>query len=443
MNARTPFEDGITDRLNALAEHAPDQPRRPIDLTSNERARWQRYAAASALAVAAATGLLWLTTTASPPTEVTAGNTPTTETSQRPTETPTTASPTEDELEDVTLPDGWLAFDPPDGIAMPNGVMVWTGTEALIWGGQNDSVENTAAGEPGFAFNPESGQWRELPAGPKDGTFGAAAIWTGDELIICCGQNSTSATAYSPDTDSWRVLPNSPISSEFTEAVWTGAVMLVTTPAGVASYNPTDNEWSSTTTPPTDLGRLRQVAWSGTEMFIWPAEVARTLSQGLAYDPTNDSWRTLPDPPAWPAAPSIAWTGSHLMIWGALPAPTADDSERAVGSMYDPSTDSWTALPEALPEPDGCECNIGSRTMLWTGTHLVIDPGELGSGLNNQNPAALIRFDPTQQTWDLVGPSPATQLPYNAVHANGKILILTDTLYVTTSDWPITTTPLN
>lgn len=326
-------------------------------------------------------------------------------------------------------PDGWISFEIPSSVANPNGALIWTGEEILLWGGQNDTVENTASGEPGAAFNPETATWRALSPGPKEATFGPGAVWTGEEMILCCGQNSSAAAAYSPTRDEWRTLSDSPISSEFTSAVWTGSAMLTATAGDVASYDPAADAWTTLTPPPSSLGRLRQAVWTGTELIIWPSAMDRSVSNGLAYDPTDDTWRTVPDPPAWPASPDIVWTGTHLVIWGALPSPMAEDSERGVGSMYDPTTNTWTELPEALPEPDGCECNIGSQTLLWTGTDLIVEPGNLATGID-QNTKPLLRLNTTIMFWEQFALSPTPEHALAMLSAGDRIVVLSDALYI-------------
>lgn len=431
---RTPFESDIADRLHALAEQAPTHPQRSIEAQPAERG-WHRFAAAAAvLIVAASVAGVFLRDSDSTSTEVVtdAPVVTTPPTSELPTPRPSDDAETETTL--VEAPEGWTAIEVPAGTGYPNGTMVWTGTEVLFWGGQTDSVENTPGGEPGSAFDPATSAWRTLPEGPKPAAFGASATWTGDELIVWGGQRSTSAAAYSPSTNSWRQLSDAPISSEFTTAVWTGTTMLVTSASGIAAYDPTTDQWTSPTQPSDDLGRLRTVVWTGAELIVWPTDVARTVSEGVAFNPDTGTWRTLPEPPAWPAAPDLVWTGTHVVIWGALPAPLSEDSERAVGSMYDPTTDEWTELSEPLPEPDGCECNIGSQTLIWAGDHLIVETGALASALGDGE-AVLIRWDPDQDSWSLLGTSPVLQNVFNSVSAGDRSVLLSDSLYLSDPGW--------
>ncbi len=61
----------------------------------------------------------------------------------------------------------------------------------------------------------------------------------------------------------------------------------------------------------------------------------------------------------------------------------------------------WSALPEALPEPDGCECNLGSQTLTWTGEYVLVSTGHFSSGVDTDTPL-LIAYHPDTDTWILV-----------------------------------------
>jgi len=354
-----------------------------------------------------------------------------------PTE-PTPAPPSRrpGELEAI---DGGSFVDLPDGVAAANEVLLWTGTELLFWGGEDESSSGVPAGEPGHAYNPESNTWRTISASPKSAAYGAAAVWTGEEALICCGARSVTMAAYDPARDSWRSLAEAPLSGEYAEAVWTGSEMLVITGGGVAAFDPSVGEWRTFQEPPKSLGRLNQIAWTGTELIVWPSEVERHVHQGMALDPNTGKWRVLLDPPAWPAALDMAWTGQDLIIWGGLPAHFVG-SERAVGARLDLADNVWSELPEPLPEPDGCECNLGSQTLLWTGDRLLVSAGQFGTGVDPSDPL-LLGYDPTTDGWSLLGVSPAGW-GAAALMAGDRVVFLSDRLFVSEPGWAPTGSPI-
>lgn len=324
------------------------------------------------------------------------------------------------------------AVDLPDEVAALNGVMVWTGDELVFWGGEEDLSNGVAAGEPGMAFAPDTGTWRELSPSPLPATYGAATVWAGDEMIVCCGSGSRAAASYDPSSDSWLRLTDVPVSGEYAAAVWTGSEMLVVTNGGVAGYEPSSDSWRTFPGSPESIGRLNRVVWTGSELVVWPSEVERRVHIGMALDPATETWTVLTDPPAWPAAVDIAWIGDQLIIWGGLPASTVG-SERAVGSRLDLGANAWTELPEPLPEPAGCECNLGSQSLLWTGTELLVSVGHFGTGVDPSDPL-LLAYDPSSDSWSLIGESPAGW-GAETLMVGDRVVFRSDRLYLSEPGW--------
>lgn len=311
---------------------------------------------------------------------------------------------------------GWQSVELSDEVASCHQAVIPTNEEIVFWGGNQASCEyQSPAGNPGMAYRLATGTWSQLPSGPLQPVVAPTGVWTGKEVLICCGIEgiapiggseigSNQAAAYDPESEAWRVLPDAPLGAPFPISVWTGIEMIVVTQSGVAGYNPTSDTWRSYSEAPGEFGRFNDVVWTGAEVVVWPVwpsgAVQRRVMQGLALDPTADTWRVLPDPPAWPAAPDMISTDDSIIIWGGLPAHSGG-SERAVGSRYDFDTDTWTALPEVLPEPDGCECNLGSQTLAWTGEYVLVSPGWFSSGVDPDHPV-LLAYDPASDAWMLV-----------------------------------------
>ncbi len=324
---------------------------------------------------------------------------------------------------------GWDVVDLPDGVSAANGVMVWSGEEILFWGGETDASTGMPEGDPGMAYDPATQTWRSLAPSPKGVTYGATAVWTGSEMIVCCGARTADETvAYDPATDSWRILADTPTRGEYAESVWTGEVMLVVASTGVASYDPATDVWTEFPAPPTPLERINEVALVGSELMVWPNIYGRTTGLGMTLDLETGEWGVFPEPPAWPAMLDIESVGDGLIIWGGLPA-RSGGSERAVGSWWDGATRTWRPLPEVLPEPDGCECNLGSQTLFWTGQELLVWAGMLGTGLDPDE-TLLLSFDPASNQWTLVDKSP-TQWGGQALMAGDRVVVRT---YAVTGD---------
>lgn len=81
---------------------------------------------------------------------------------------------------------GWTTAPehPVEGRGFPS--LVWTGDEVIIWGGEDPNKTSWHA--TGAALDQDELRWRELadsPLAPRDGHVG---VWTGSDMIICCGR---------------------------------------------------------------------------------------------------------------------------------------------------------------------------------------------------------------------------------------------------------------
>ncbi|MEM9714563.1 MAG: hypothetical protein AAGA17_20235, partial [Actinomycetota bacterium] len=263
----------------------------------------------------------------------------------------------------------------------------------------------------GAAFDPVTGTWRTLPPPPAPAETGVAAAWAVSEVILCCVDDRSTPVAYDPDANRWRRLPELPAelrSGEHVAAAWTGTELLVVTPGGVAALDPSNERWRTFDEPPSALGTVNRVVWTGAEVVVWPAPPSRTTAVGMVLDPVTGRWSQLPEPPVLPAIPDLVVVGTDLVLWGGLPAASsAAPSERAVGARFDLETRRWHELPEPLPEPMGCECNLGSHTLLVDGEEVLVSTGFLGTGLDPERPL-LYRLEPEIGRWTTLGHSPAT-----------------------------------
>jgi hypothetical protein len=363
---------------------------------------------------------------------------------------PTTSLPTVFPATRSDIGLGWEAVELPTIAAFCHQAVIPTDQEIVIWGGNQMSCEyESAVGDPGLAYNPDTGTWRQIPEGPLEPAVAPTGVWTGTEILICCGMEGEAglaqAAAYDPEADSWRSLHDAPLVGTFPVSVWTGSEMLVVTQSGVGAYHPSTDTWQALPEAPQPLGRTNEIAWTGTELIVWPSNVTRNVYQGIALNLDTGAWRVLPDPPAWPAALDIVYTNDALIIWGGLPAQRG--SERAVGSRLDLVTNEWTELPEPLPEPDGCECNLGSQTITWTGDYVLVAPGFFSTGLDPTGPL-LIAYDPDGDTWILVSEDSPAGLGDEAMLVGDRVVITenvitgSNRLLVSPAGWQPTGEPI-
>jgi hypothetical protein len=170
-------------------------------------------------------------------------------------------------------------------------------------------------------------------------------VWTGGELIVLVDginpddgkpypANLAHAAAYSPASNRWRRIAALPHHRLGERAVWDGhdvVVVAVRSPQfGVAlpspsrqvlAYSPATNRWRQVASMSTGRSQFASV-WTGTRVLIWggtttAANVPETPPRGLAYNPSTNRWSALPQAPLRPRlAPTAVWTGRAMIVWG-------------------------------------------------------------------------------------------------------------------------------
>lgn len=237
----------------------------------------------------------------------------------------------------------------------------------------------------GEIYDPAENRAREIGASGLSWRANAAMVWTGTELLIVGGSNGPGidqiGAAYSPANDSWRLLPDPPGEIDAWDnsitgpAVWTGAEMLI--PAHGLAFNPLVDRWR-TFTPQPEPRRISPVAaWTGTEFIVWGGcdsaipqcdDFAEgLLTDGLAYNPNTDTWRSLAPSPLAPGVhPASEWTGSGLLVY----AGTGDPADGATFARYDPFRDRWQDLesPPLAPRRYAASAWNGRAFALWGGS---------------------------------------------------------------------------
>ena len=86
----------------------------------------------------------------------------------------------------VPVPDAWQKHASAALIGRNGHTAVWTGSEMIVWGGQN--VDVFTAFNDGARYNPAVNTWTPVTTtGAGTGRSGHAAVWTGSEMIIWGG----------------------------------------------------------------------------------------------------------------------------------------------------------------------------------------------------------------------------------------------------------------
>jgi hypothetical protein len=277
----------------------------------------------------------------------------------------------------------WKTLSPPRQAGAAPGCCraVWTGGRLLVFGAN-------------LGYDPRTGSWRALHAAVPEGVV----VWTGREAIGwgggCCGDAWANGAAYSPSTDTTRTLPRGPLApSQGPLGAWDGHELLLfvsgLTPYGTpyparfaraAAYNPSTNRWRRIAPLPaafSDRG-----AWTGRELIVVGAGAERRGT--FAFDPATNRWRRLARLPGSRPAVTVLWAGDRLVAWGGGAA--------RVGLVYDAEANRWLPLPRPpLRAPD-------TASVLWTGRSLLAFGGVIGSSAATHNrqvwPRGVAEFTP-------------------------------------------------
>jgi hypothetical protein len=327
----------------------------------------------------------------------------------------------------------WLATA--TGIGLPSARMrhaaVWTGTEMIVWGGDNGA---STAFNTGGRYNPSTGAWTATSTGTNvpSARFGHTAIWTGSAMVIWGGGNFAGPTntggRYTPSSNSWTATstgPNTPSARSWHGAVWTGTEMIVSAGTdGAASvntggrYDPSADSWVPTASSFAPAARAGHSAvWTGAEMIVWGGRdnMFASFFTGGRYDPAIDTWTPTSIgtnvPPAR-SGHSAVWTGTEMIVWGGSGSAQFND-----GGRYNPSTDSWTATSTGANTPSV----RSGQTAVWTGTEMIVWGG-LGQAYLDDGG----RYNPSGDSWTATSTGlnvPSARAWHTAVWTGSEMIV--------------------
>ena len=169
---------------------------------------------------------------------------------------------------------------------------------------------------------------------------------------------STNATAsIAPALGTWTPIAPDPRGAVYyPSVVWTGSEALVVGGVGAegapspaaAAYDPVNDSWRTLADSPVGSDRINPlVAWTGADMLLIGGDNpdgSLLVSFGEAYDPAADAWRVIASPPVGfisDRSPA-AWTGSELLVW---PWDGGGSTMEITPIAYDPAADSWRSSP--------------------------------------------------------------------------------------------------
>jgi hypothetical protein len=311
---------------------------------------------------------------------------------------------------------------------------IWTGSEMIIWGGENEDSGVPMPLGDGARYNPASNTWSAVSSsGAPAARYGHTAIWTGSEMIIWGGNGNSGVLGdgalYNPVTDTWRAMSSSgaPAVRYGYTAVWTGSEMIIWDgKSGLpdydylgdgARYNPVTDTWramSSSGAPAARYGHT--VIWTGSEMIVWGGwnGYDNYLSDGARYHPASDTWSAMSSIGA-PSALYVyttIWTGSEMIIWGM----NGNGGTQGDGARYHPASDTWSPIASS-----SAPTVRNGHTAIWTGSEMIVWGGKSDSGVLGDG----ARYHPASDTWSGMASNdaPASRFWHTAIWTGSEMII--------------------
>ena len=294
----------------------------------------------------------------------------------------------------------------------------WTGTKMFVWGGQDNT--QVPIYNSGGLYDPATDSWTATSTGSGVPTARryAHCAWTGSEVLVWGGEDASlvgqnTGSRYDPVADTWAAMNPSgaPAGRSMAAAVWAataspprmliwggfdrvGPGQPIVYPATGGSYNPVNDSWSPISTASQPAPRVsHSFAWTGSKLVVWggyssPAPPWTYYSDGGRYDPSTDTWApTAATGLSARYAAAGLWTGSRMVVWGGVNSsgvPVGD------GALYDPAGDAWTSMTNT-GAPDGRY----SQVAVWTGSRMIIWSGMTAGGVTKGGGI----YDPVGNAW--------------------------------------------
>jgi hypothetical protein len=185
------------------------------------------------------------------------------------------------------------------------------------------------------------GEWAQLPDGPLSARREVTGAWLDQKFVLVGGWSDRPCPP-----SAGCVPPEKP-------ALRDGA-----------SFDPSTGTWRRIAPAPAPVSGWNSVVVDG-KLYLLTSDLGRSASPVLflSYDPSRDSWATLP-PPAGEGLELVA-AGRQIVA-----VSYSDERSPAIDSAYDPRSRAWRRLPE---DPLGLTYD---RSAVWLGDQLLL------SGIN-------------------------------------------------------------
>jgi N-acetylneuraminic acid mutarotase len=223
--------------------------------------------------------------------------------------------------------------------------------------------------------------WRAIAPASIAGRDGAAAVWTGRQMLVWGGHGRVhdqglrplrDGAAYDPAEDRWSPIPNAPAGGQGTSA--RGCVDGVEDagvarqrpdgPAVGATDDPARRSWRRIAQSPLGPRESFSTVWTGHELIVFGGSSGDGLATpvGAAYDPASDRWQALAAAPIGARLDHAAvWTGREMLIWGGRDT----RGVLADGAAFHPWADRWRPIAGRTASAMAATAWTGTRMLIW------------------------------------------------------------------------------
>lgn len=303
---------------------------------------------------------------------------------------------------------------------------VWNGWEVVFFGGLTSTTAPASFARGGFAFNPDTSGWRDLPtAGAPSPRVYHSAVGAGNEILIWGGLGESSALndggRFDRQGNRWLPIMERPMLRESPHLAWTGNTLLVwggrekgpgsllRPKGGGHRYDATRGRWKAMSELGAPAARLgSSVVWTGTELIVWggdkpvptilgvvAAGTDSSAPQGARYDPVRDLWSPMPSPENEPprAYHRAVWTGSEMIVFGGISVPDSGGSLQHTGMAYSPASNRWRPIQRVPAEWTSTSSARYQRSAVWTGREMMVMGGSVA------DLARVWLYEPGSNSW--------------------------------------------
>jgi hypothetical protein len=279
-----------------------------------------------------------------------------------------------------------------------------------------------ALAPPACSFGPgPPGDWEPAPQSPLSPRESATAVWTGEEVLVFGGDDSTpycpsnaicagpdepalaDGAAFDPATGTWRSMADAPVPLEWpTATVADGQVYAWNEASGrpgdreaFLHYDPQNDRWDEPERPPVDAGTAVGLAGGDHGLVAWAEVPGASRWSAWMFDAETETWTELPPDPLQPSGyREMVWIDDELVLIDQPPSEDPDAGPQFYrAAVLDPVDQAWRRLPDQEV--------IATGTTRWLGVGARVVNPAFGERENAEWPEPWARSYPGGGRLDL------------------------------------------